>query len=253
MHSRIYLSGRVGFEVAGELAITEREFRGRQERVAFAYLVLERARPVARDELANVLWPEERPAAWQTGLSAVVSRLRSLLAREPVAGLPASMSRGFGQYRLFLPAGVWVDIEAAANAVDAAEAALRATEPRAAFGPATVAATIARRPFLSGDGGGWVAREREMLQRVRVRALDCLARVWLAAGEPQYAVEAAAEAVGADALREASYRLLMQAHVAAGNRAGAMRSYHDLRERLVGELGSDPSQETEALYLEVLG
>jgi DNA-binding SARP family transcriptional activator len=253
MQPRIYLTGRVGFEVAGELAITDREFRGRQERVAFAYLVLERERPVAREELANVLWPGGRPPAWQTGLSAVVSRLRSLLAREALAGLRASMSRGFGQYRLFLPAGVWVDLEAAANAVDAAEAALRADESRAAFGPATVAVTIARRPFLSGDDGGWVARERAKLERVRVRGLDCLARVWLAAGEPQYAVEAAAEAVAVEPLREASYRLLMQAHAAAGNRAGAMRSYHDLRERLVGELGTDPSKETEALYLEVLG
>ena len=55
MNVRIYLTGRVGLEVDGELVVHERQFRGRQERVAFAYLVSERGRPVTREELAEVL------------------------------------------------------------------------------------------------------------------------------------------------------------------------------------------------------
>jgi len=250
---RIYLTGRAGVEAGGELVVQERQFRGRQERIAFAYLVCERGRPVTRDELAGVLWPDDAPPAWQTGLSAIVSRLRSLVASEELARLSVSISRGFGQYRLFLPSDTWVDIEAAVHAVDDAEQRLRGDDPRAAFAPAVVASSIARRPFLSGDDGGWVARERQKLERVRLRALECLARVWMATEEPALAVEAAAEAVTLEPLRESSHRLLMQAHAAAGNPAEAVRAYHALRESLVAALGTDPSRETEALYLELIG
>ena len=253
MTLRIYLTGRTGVEAGGEQLVHERQFRGRQERLAFAYLVRERGRPVTREELAAVLWPGDAPPAWQTGLSAIVSRLRALVARDELARRSVSISRGFGQYRLDLPYDTWVDVEAAAHAVDEAEQRLRAGAPRSAFAPAVVASSIARRPFLSGDGGGWVAQERQKLDRVRLRALECLARVWLATAEPALAVEAAAEALTLEPLRESSHRLLMQAHAAAGNPADAVRAYHALRESLVSALGTDPSRETEALYLELIG
>ena len=250
---RIYLTGRVGVEADGELVVQERQFRGRQERVAFAYLVCERGRPVTRDELAEVLWPEGPAPAWQTGLSAVVSRLRSLAAGRELAARSVSISRGFGQYRLFLPGDTWVDVEGALHAVDAAEQALRNGDARAAFGPAAVASNIARRPFLSGVDGGWVAKEREKLLRARLRALECLAQVWLATNDPLLAIEAAEEALAVDPLRESSYRLLMRAHALAGNPAEAVQRYHRLGGLLRSELGTDPSPETEALYLELLG
>jgi DNA-binding SARP family transcriptional activator len=250
---RIYLTGRAGVEADSELVVRERQFRGRQERVAFAYLVRERGRPVTREELAAVLWSDEPPSAWQAGLSAIVSRLRSLVARSELAQLAVSISRGFGQYRLFLPSDTWVDVEAAVHAIDEAEQRLRGDDPRSAFAPAVVASSIAQRPFLSGDDGGWVAQERQKLERVRLRALECLARVWLATDDPSLAVEAAAEALTLEPLRESSHRLLMQAHVAGGNPAEAVRAYHHLRGALVAELGTDPSRETEALYLQLIG
>jgi tetratricopeptide (TPR) repeat protein len=45
----------------------------------------------------------------------------------------------------------------------------------------------------------------------------------------------------------------MTAHVAAGNRAEALRSYHELRRMLAEELGIDPAPETQAAYAELLG
>lgn len=130
---------------------------------------------------------------------------------------------------------------------------MRADERRSAFGPATVALAISRRPFLSGVDGGWVSLERERLERLRVRALECLSRMWLLNDEPALAVETASEALTVDPLRESSHRLLMQAHVSAGNPGEAVKSYHHLRHLLVDELGTDPSSETEALYLKLVG
>ncbi len=84
-----------------------------------------------------------------------------------------------------------------------------------------------------------------------LRALECLARIWLITGEPVLAVEAAADAISLDPLRESSYRLLMQAHD-TGNRPEALQVYSSLRKRLLDELGTNPSAESEKVYLALL-
>lgn len=253
MAIRIYLTGRVAIEVQGQLALVERQLRGRQGRLAFSYLVCNRARPVPRSELVEVIWPTQTPPAWEEALSALVSQLRALLAINSLRATGASIPRGSGQYQLALPAETWVDLETAASAIDTAEGALRAGDYKAAFGPATVAATIAKRPFLSGIEGEWVESQRRKLQRQLLRALDCLGRIWLFNGEAELAVEAAAEALALDPLRESSYQILMRAHAVSGNRPKAVKVYHDLRRLLSEELGVDPSADTESLYLELLG
>ena len=55
-------------ELAGERR--EAHLRGRQGRLAFAYLVLHRARPVRRDELIEALWAHEGAPPSDTALGA---------------------------------------------------------------------------------------------------------------------------------------------------------------------------------------
>jgi DNA-binding SARP family transcriptional activator len=252
MSLRIYLTGRVGIAVGSELVVRERQFRDRQGRRLFAYLVSSRGRPVPRDEVARVLWPAEMPVAWDSAMNAHVSRLRSLLDAPILKSQGVSLSREFGQYQLILPADTWVDLETTARAIDDAEGALRAGRPDAAFGPAGIVYAIGNRPFLAGDDGAWVEAQRAALGRQFLRALDCLARIWLGSGEPVHAVEMARQAVSLDPYRESSYQLLMRAHLACGNRPQAIRTYHRLRRLLLDELGTDPTSETEQLYLELL-
>lgn len=252
MAVRVYLTGRVALEVDGTVALHERQFRGKQGRLAFVYLVCERARTVSREELAAVLWPQESPPAWDSALSALMSRIRGLLSSEMTRCRGVSLSRGFGQYQVLLPADTWIDLEAGASAIDEAEGRLRAGDPGGILGPATVAAAIAERPFLSGVEGEWVDSKRRKLDRQLLRALECLSHMWLANREPAHAVELATRAVALDPFRESSHQLLMRALVASGNRAEAVRAYQRLRNLLSGELGTDPSPETEAVYMEVL-
>ena len=61
-----------------------------------------------------------------------------------------------GRYRMHLPSGTWVDIEAAKHALDEAEGRLRAGDRQRAWGAADVVVAIARRPFLAGEEGVWV-------------------------------------------------------------------------------------------------
>src|SRR5207244_10492370 len=56
------------------------------------------------------------------------------------------------------------------------------------------------------------------------------------------------ETIGLEPFRETGYRLLMEAHAAAGNRAEALRVYDRCRRLLADELGTYPSPETESIY-----
>ena len=252
MSIRIYLTGRVALEVAGKVVINERDFRGKQGRLVFAYLVCERSRPVSREELATVVWAQELSSSWEVALSSLTSRLGTLLSSDLLTSRGVSLYRGLGHYQLQLPVDVWIDLEAGISALDRAESAVRAGESRGALGPATVAATIARRPFLPGVGGFWQEAQRGKLERQLLRALDCLCEMKLSVGEPESAVETALEAVSLDPYRERTQRCLMQAYAATGNRAEAVSIYHRFREVLADELGTEPSAETEALYLRLL-
>ena len=52
--------------------------------------------------------------------------------------------------------------------------------------------------------------------------------------------------------RERSYQHLMRAYAATGDKTRAINAYHQLNKLLADELGSNPSPETEALYLALL-
>ena len=75
---RVYLTGELCL-TDGNLRLGAARLPGRQGRVAFAHLVTERAHPVSRDALAEVVWPLSLPPAHDVALSAIVSKLRAQL------------------------------------------------------------------------------------------------------------------------------------------------------------------------------
>lgn len=200
------------------------------------------------DELATTVWGDDLPASWETSLRALVSRLRAVLTR---AAPGVALVSDAGCYQALL-GDAWIDLEAAANAVDHAEGALRRGELDRAWSQATVAAGIGRRPLLPGEDLPWVAALQGRLRSLHVRALDVLARTYLAHGELPLAVTTARELVGLEPYREAGHRLLMRAHASAGDRAEAVRVYGALRDLLRTDLGIDPDPGTTRLFEDLI-
>lgn len=221
-------------------------YPGIQGRVAFTALTLHNS-PLARDQLAELVWgDEELPGAWSAALSSLISKIRRLLQQ---TGLDPRqvLVQSSGTYQLVLPADFWVDVEDATRRLDRAEGSLRHGDVVTAVAETTVVTAVFRRPFLPGALGRWVETVRERHLDALYRSYEVLAEGWRERGDAGLAAKIAQDAIEIDPYRESAYRLLMQAEVARGDRAAAIRAYRQCRQVLQVELGLEPSPATEAV------
>ena len=237
-------------QICGALAIERDGQRldgmlpGRQGRLLFTYLVVNRHRLVPRDEVAEALWREPDPAAVDARLNPLLSKLRRVFGADSLDGRSA--------LRLCLDA--WVDLEAAAEAIHRAESSVALQEWARAWGPALTALFAAERGFLPGEDAPWIDETRHQLAELRLRALECYAAAALGLGvtELAAAVRAGRQLTRLAPLRESGYRYLMRALAAQDNLAEALGVYGQLSECLRDQLGVSPSPATRCLYEELL-
>jgi SARP family transcriptional regulator, regulator of embCAB operon len=242
--TRIQLCGPTVIERDGQRL--EDRLPGRQGRLLFAYLVLNRHRLVSRDELAEAIWPRQLPTAADAGLNALISKLRKLLGPGAIDGRTA--------LRLMLGEDAQVDVEAAVSAAHRAESQVALGQWKRAWGPSLVAMFVAEREFLPGEDAPWIAERRQHLADIRIRALESYALAALGIGRTELpaAVRAGRELITRAPLRESGYQVLMRALAAQGNVAEALQIHACLRETLRDELGISPCAATQAVYDQLL-
>ena len=238
---RITLAG--GCRVATVDGTWDVEVPTRQGRLVLARLALA-AGPVTRDELADLVWPERLPRAWERDLSAVVSRLRRVLAGAP--GSMATVRGGAGVYELVLPPASAVDVVEAEAALLRACAALEDDRLDEALAGAGAAADVARRPLVPGARSVWLDERRTWLRSLLVRALGVEVEV-AATRRDAAGLGAAHEAMAADPVSERPYENAMRLHLALGEHGAAIEVYGRYRAAVVDELGLPPAPALEAL------
>ena len=175
--ARIQLCGRFVVDIDG--ARIEGTLPGRRGRVLFAYLVLNRGRPLPRDKLLMAGWGEDAPAEARNALNVLLSKLRH--------GLGAEHLRGRTEIELLLPSAIFVDVEAALEGAHRAESCIAEGRWAQAWGPAGIAYHVATRPFLTGLEAPWIDEWRRRLEEVRLRGLECFAAAGLGLGGPALA------------------------------------------------------------------
>jgi DNA-binding SARP family transcriptional activator len=245
----IRLAGLVTIEQDGA---PPRHLSSAQAQVAFARLTLERSSGTVRDQLADTIWPDGLPDTWASALRSVVSRVRAFVAGTDDPTAAPVVAQG-GRYLLRLPPDATVDVEAAEAQVAEATRAYGDGAFTDAQRLAVAAVSCLQASFLPDHEGEWVSGVREHLHELLVSALETASLAAASLRDDRNALRFADEAVRRAPLRESAHRCRMAAHVAAGNRAEALRCYHHLRRLLAEELGVDPAPETEAAYVDILG
>jgi SARP family transcriptional regulator, regulator of embCAB operon len=218
---------------------------GRQGRLLFAYLVVNRRRPVSRDELADALWPGEPPSAPGLALNPLLSKLRRVLGTGAIEGRNG--------VRLELE-NAWVDVEAAEIAVHEAESAAAQRDWYLVYPRSRVALYIAERGFLPGTDAPWVDEQRRRVDDIRLRAIEAAAECSLEIGgaELPIAEQHARRLVELSPYHERGHALLMRALETRGNAAEAMLAYDRLRCLLRDDLGIAPGPEIQSLHERLL-
>jgi DNA-binding SARP family transcriptional activator len=212
-----------------------------------AYLALHRDAAVPREQLAFTLWPDSSESQARTNLRQLIHNLRH--------ALPAGCDLLESDHHTVR----WRDSDECAVDVLEFEAALgRAAAARERRDSAAErkalesAATVYRDDLLGGVYDEWLKPKRDRLRERLTEALDRLAALLADAGEIGQALLHAERLVVLDPLRESHYRLAMELHDRNGDRASALRAYHQCMQVLKRELGVGPGEATKQLFERVL-
>ena len=210
---------------AGEVALS-----ARKAQALLAYLALSAGQWHGRDRLAGLLWSDRQEGRSRNSLRQALASIRNL-----GEGLGIDLVETDGD-RVQLPDG-------AAETDVAAFQKLSADDPIAATG---LYAGDLLDGFTAPDDAfqDWLERERAALREIACETFERAVSQAAINGDWRKAVELAKRLVGLDPYRESSHRRLMELHVAAGDRAEAIRQYQACERLLRNELDVAPAQET---------
>lgn len=238
-----------GFQVLHDGA-PHRRFESQKVRALLAYLVCHRHLPQARARLADLLWPDDDPAAARRNLRQAIYNLRYALGAVD-DGAPSPLLTAHQTLQFNVEVDYWLDVEAFDEAVrrgtrgDDAERARELAR----------AAQLYRGDFLTGfhvhgseELEGWLLGEQERLREAVIHCLRTLVQSLDQAGEYRQAIRFARQLVDRDPLAEDAHRELMRLYSLTGRRGRSLAQYEDLHDLLTRELGVEPMPETRALH-----
>ena len=239
----------------GEAEIDSREWRRDKARQLFQLLLIQRGRPLQREEITERLWPSLSAEAAARDFKVALNALNKTLepGRTPEAAF-AFIHREGTAYFLRPEADLWLD---AAIFEREAEAGLRMSDANASEPEAAMAHLQSALRFYTSDFlpdalyEDWTSQERERLLMLHLRAADRLAGMLVERNRFDEGLEVCRLILARDLSWERAYRLMMVAHARQGNRHQAFRVYQRCREALRAELGVEPAPATTALYEQI--
>jgi DNA-binding SARP family transcriptional activator len=203
----------------------------RRTAAVLAYLAMEG--PIAKYQLAGLLWPESREETARNNMRQLLHRLRGATGAELVVG----------EARINLSDSL---------AVDAAELEAHALAGRNTQALALSGELLAGLDFADcSELDAWLQRARERLLGLRCRAADAEADRLERQGEFGPAIERVLQRLDLDPCAEEAWRRLMRLHYLAGDRAAALAAFARCRLTLQQELDTPPMPETQKLARQI--
>lgn len=209
-----------------------------------AYLVLHRDAPQTRQTLAYLFWPESNDSQARTNLRNVIHLLRNSL---PAAEHFLRIDNQTLQWRADSP--FTLDVATFEQGV---QSATSTKDPAAAQAFLKESLHLYRGELLAGFYEDWVLAERERWQERYLSALEVASTLAEQQRDYRTAIEYSRRLLQLDALREETYARLMQLYALQGDRATALRVYHNCATILVRELGVEPGPVTQGIYERLL-
>ena len=209
-----------------------------------AMLAVQPGVPLTRSEIAYHFWPDSTDVQSRTNVRNLLYKLRTAW---PGWNEAVSIDRSAVTWRR--DAAISVDVHDF-EALYASAEKNRSSDERAR----SLAEAVDRYQgdFLPDCFADWALAIREQLRARQQSALELLIDVLLDLRRFDEALGRARQLRSHDPLQESSYRRLMQVLAVQGDRAAAVRVYHDCASILKNELGVEPSTATQELHAQLL-
>ena len=212
-----------------------------------AFLALRCDVPQSREQLAAVLWPESGEGQARTNLRQLLHHLRRALP--PGCNLLEADNRTVLWRR---DAGCFIDAAAFDQAVARVAAASQSGDTLAERAALEEAARLYQDDLLTGLYDEWVEPKREEYRQRFAQVLSRLTRLLEERRDYAAAIPYAERLVTHDPLSETHHQMLIRLHAANGDRASALRAYHQCMRVLRRELAVEPEAATRQLFERIL-
>ncbi len=239
-HLTIRAFGKTQVRVNGKL-VTSAQWKTASVRELFFY-ILTASHLLTKEEIGEKLWPELDASQLKLRFKNEMYRLRHALGQDVILFEN-------DHYRFNRLLDYEYDAENFTTHLIKAKAAAQIEEKIVHL---RAAINLRVGPYLQDVDATWVWPKRERLDQTCVDALEQLAEAQRKAGDPQAALQACQEALEIGPCREDVHRLAMQLHAEQGDRLAIIWQYQACRDALRSELEVDPSEETDALYRQLV-
>jgi DNA-binding SARP family transcriptional activator len=216
-------------------------------RAVFQYLLLHHGRPVRREVLMELEWPNHSHSSARNNLNVALCSLRNTLDWRDLE-VPAVLHRE-GCYLLNPDLTCWTDHGEFLTEIRDAQHARQDGRTPQVLSACHSAVNLYRGPLFEDDlDGDWYLPERRNLKDMYLQALEYLAEIYCDSGQLVLAVEFGQQAVSVDPCYEAAHRLLMRCFAQQHQQQLVSRQYRLCAAALQDELDVSPTMETVELF-----
>ena len=216
-------------------------------RAVFQYLLLHHGRPVRREVLMELEWPNHSHSSARNNLNVALCSLRNTLDWRGLEA-PAVLHRE-GCYLLNPGLTCWTDHGEFLAMIRDAQRARQAGSTQQVLSACNSAVELYRGPLFEDDlDSDWYLPERRNLKDLYLQALEYLAEIYCDSGQLVLAVEFGQQAISVDPCYEAAHRLLMRCFARQHQQQLVSRQYRLCAAALQDELDVSPTMETVQLF-----
>ncbi|MCH9649922.1 MAG: AAA family ATPase [Deltaproteobacteria bacterium] len=225
-------------------------FESQKVRALFSYLASWPGRTFSRDQLGDLLWPNQRSESARRNLRQALYNLRRAVVREAGEGFDP-LETAHQSVRFRSEPWIWLDIDAFQEALQGRQ------REDGSFDASALSRVVQlyKGDFLAGffvkdciNFETWMLQEQEQLREAVVGALQALIEHHLTEGNFALGVRYSRQLLRIDPLSEEAHRKLMHLYALSGRRGRAVEIYQSLCQVLQTELGVEPLEKTKADY-----
>jgi DNA-binding SARP family transcriptional activator len=216
-------------------------------RAVFQYLLIHQSRPVRREVLMELEWPNHSHTSARNNLNVALCSLRNTLDWR---GLDVqAILHKEGCYLLNPALTWWTDRNEFRSMIHSARSARQLGDTQQAVDACRSAVQLYRGPLFEDDlEGEWFLAERRHLKELYLQALEHLAEIYCDSGELVIAIDFGQQAISTDPCYEAAHRLLMRCYARQHQQQLVSRQYRLCAAALQEELDVSPTAETVQLF-----